>query len=86
VGQHVATAIGEMAEAIRLTQDLFPGHLRVEVEQDPELPDESYIVFNVKAEGDLADIISRRLQWHDQIHQRMREDPQRLKLSVDAQT
>jgi hypothetical protein len=56
----------------------------VEVEQDPEIPDESYLVFNVTAEGPLADIVNRRLQWHDRLCELIPERAQRLRLSVDA--
>jgi hypothetical protein len=82
-GQFVATGVDTMAKAIRLTQSLFPGQVRVEVEQDPELPDDSYLVFNVAAEGTLAEIVSRRLQWHDQVRELLPERAQRIRLSVD---
>ncbi len=82
--QYVATGIDTMARAIRLTQSLFPGVVRVEVEQDPEIPDDSYLVFNVTAEGPLADVVSRRLQWHEQVRGLIPDAAQRLRLSVDA--
>ena len=84
--QHVATGIDTMATAVRLTQSLFPGHVRVEVEQDPEIPDDSYLVFNVAAEGTLADIVSGRLLWHDRVRELIPESSQRLRLSVEART
>jgi hypothetical protein len=82
--QYVATGIDTMARAIRLTQSLFPGQVRVEVEQDPEIPDDSYLVFNVTAEGPLADVVNRRLQWHEQVRGLIPDAAQRLRLSVDA--
>jgi hypothetical protein len=82
-GPYVATGIDTMAKAIRLTQSLFPGQVRVEVEQDPELPDDSYLVFNVAARGTPAEIVNRRLQWHEQVHELIPERAQRLRLSVD---
>ncbi len=73
-----------MAKAIRLTQELFPGQVRVEVEQDPEIPDDSYLVFNVAAEGTVPDIVKRRLEWHNQVRELIPDRAQRLRLSVEA--
>lgn len=81
--QFVASGIDTMSQAIRLTQSLFPGEVRVEVEEDPELPDASYLVFNVTAEGTLAEIVNRRMQWHEQIRELIPDRAQRLRLSVD---
>jgi len=82
-GQFAAGGIDTMSQAIRLTQSLFPGQVRVEVEEDPELPDASYLVFNVTAEGTLVDVVNRRMQWHEQVRELIPERAQRLRLSVD---
>ena len=82
-GQSAASGIDTMSQAIRLTQALFPGQVRVEVEEDPELPDATYLVFNVTAEGTLAEIVDRRMQWHDRVRELIPERAQRLRLSVD---
>jgi len=82
--QQVATGIDTTARTIRLTQSLFSDQVRVEVKQDPEIPDRSYLVFNVTAEGTLADIVNRRLQWHEQVRGLIPDAAQRLRLSVDA--
>jgi hypothetical protein len=82
-GQFAASGIDSMSQAVRLTQSLFPGQVRVEVEEDPELPDVSYLVFNVTAKGTIAEIVNRRTQWHEQVRALIPENAQRLRLSVD---
>jgi hypothetical protein len=79
-----ATGNDTMARAMSLTQLLFPGPVRVEFEDDPEIPDVSYVVFHVEAHGTSGDIIRRRLQWHDQVRELIPDSAQHLRLSVDA--
>lgn len=80
----VPPVFNELEEVVRLTRKLFPGEVRVEFEQDPELPGELYVVFNVVAEGDLEDCINRRLTWRQQVYWLVPARADQLKLSVAA--
>jgi hypothetical protein len=72
-----------IAKTVSITKALFPGDVRVEAEEDPEIAGLSYVVFNVAAAGGPREIIERRLEWHRRIAE-LGADAGRLKLSVDV--
>ena len=59
-----------MLEAIvDATRQLFPGEISIEVESDPEWPEEKYIVFGVVAQGSVTSIVDRHCRWLEMIAQ-----------------
>lgn len=54
-------------EVTGFTEELFPGNMQVVVRNDPDIPDDLYFVFNVIADGDLADIAARNDDWHGRV-------------------
>lgn len=77
VGRRAASAAGELrtpdyspqtlAHVVRLTEQLFPGGVSVEVLSDPESPSETFIVLNVEAHGDPQELLERQCQWHERV-------------------
>jgi hypothetical protein len=47
--------------------ELFPGEMRVEVKNDPEIPDDVFFRFGVDATGTLDDIAARNDEWHARV-------------------
>lgn len=71
------------AEVAAFTADLFPGELRIRVKNDPEIPDDLYFVFAVRATGDLDRVAAQNDQWHRRI---MRSEGSRhglFRLAID---
>jgi len=56
-----------LLDVVTATQELFPGEIRIEVDADPSEPDERFVVFNVRAAGDLKAIIRRERDWHERL-------------------
>jgi hypothetical protein len=54
----------EFAEIKSLTEKMFPGEICVVVEADPECPEEPFIVFCVRAVGDVQALVERQVDWH----------------------
>lgn len=49
------------------TAELFPRITRIQVKNDPELPDELYILFAVDASGPVDDVLALNDQWHRRV-------------------
>jgi hypothetical protein len=49
------------------TAELFPGELRVEVMNDPEILDDLFFRFRVDATGTIDDIAARNDEWHARV-------------------
>jgi hypothetical protein len=49
------------------TAELFPGEMRVEVKNDPEIPDDIFFRFGVDAMGTIDDIAARNDEWHARV-------------------
>ena len=56
-----------MSAVNRITEELFPGPFSCQDEFDPEYPDETYVVVNVEATGELREVVRRQRKWHDRI-------------------
>ncbi|HVC93313.1 MAG TPA: hypothetical protein VND64_06455 [Pirellulales bacterium] len=56
-----------LRQILLVTRDLFPGPVRVELQDDPEVVVEPYVVFTVEAEGDPKEIVRRRCVWHERL-------------------
>lgn len=66
------------------TSELFPGDLAVEIRVDPEIADDLYFVFEVRATGSLEEIVARDEQWHRRLVSIGRDWPGLFRLSIDA--
>jgi hypothetical protein len=67
-----------------LTMELFPGEMEVEVRGDPEIPNDLYLVFEVRANGRIDDIVACDEQWHRRLLSISRNWPGLFRLSIDA--
>ena len=56
-----------MADIVRVTQELFPGHVTVQVMADPEYPQDRFTVIEAQTSGDVADAVDRRAEWHRRV-------------------
>ena len=56
-----------MADVVRVTQDLFPGHVSVQVMADPEYPQDRFTVIEAQTSGDVIDVVDRRAEWHRRV-------------------
>lgn len=54
-------------QIIDITRELFPGEVSIRRVDDPENPPASYTVVEARASGDIADIVDRRLLWHQRV-------------------
>jgi|GEM_PF-6157076 len=59
----------DLLEIVRITQEMFPGKVTVEVVSDPSEPDEEMIVFEVNSAESVNRIIELRREWHRRIAQ-----------------
>ena len=71
-----------MPEVMNITQELFPGESRVNVESDPEFPEDAYLVVDVQASGTAEEIVNRRSQWHERLRQVSPECFGNVRLSI----
>jgi hypothetical protein len=61
-------AVSELpVEIVQISTELFPGSLEVRVETDPEMPEDSFLVLTVHADGPAKDIVRRRREWHRRV-------------------
>lgn len=49
------------------TAELFAGEMRVEVKNDPEIPDDVFFRFGVDATGTIDDVAARNDDWHARV-------------------
>ena len=61
---------------------MFPGAITVEVDADPEEPDNPFVIFNVVSPGDNASIIEKQRHWRKQISKALSGSSGHLRLSV----
>lgn len=54
-------------QVVDFTAELFPGEMRVEVKNDPEIPDDVFFRFGVDATGTIDDIAARNDEWHARV-------------------
>lgn len=71
----------QRAEAI--TRELFPGEFSVEARTDPEIPDDLYLVWEVRATGSITEILARNDEWHRRVCPLAHEFPGLFRLSID---
>ncbi|MEX2139143.1 MAG: hypothetical protein WD894_07780 [Pirellulales bacterium] len=66
----------------KLCEEMFGGEVTVEPMLDPSEPTESWLCFNVSAEGSHADILKRELQWHEEIERLTGDRTGKYRLSI----
>lgn len=84
--QQLSPSIAAINEIVTLTNDFFPGKVRVEISVDPEFPEWPCVVFHVREEHKVANIdevIDRELQWHAQVAKLAPESVDRLRLLIE---
>ena len=55
------------ADIVRITQEIFPGNVSIGFLHDPETPEESFPVVEAEATGEIREIVTRRMAWHQRI-------------------
>ncbi|HET6882024.1 MAG TPA: hypothetical protein VFI31_17790 [Pirellulales bacterium] len=54
-------------EVIDASASLFPGPLEAHWENDPELPNQQFLVVTVHASGQPRQLVERRREWHRRV-------------------
>lgn len=70
----------QLAEAI--TRELFPGEFSVEARTDPEIPDDLYLVIEVRAAGSIDEVAALNDEWHGRVCRLPRRFPGLFRLSI----
>jgi hypothetical protein len=58
---------GLMADVVRITQELFPGAVSLDVIDDPEYPQDRFTVIEAQASGPVEDVVQRQAEWHRRV-------------------
>ncbi len=69
---------------IENTHQLFGGDVCVVLEEDPELPDEVNIVFNITTHGAVDDVLAKEDEWHARCVQLAESASVLFRLHVDV--
>lgn len=69
-------------EMARVTNEVFPGPVCIEVTHDPEYPHDSYTVVHAQAVGEIREIEDRRSAWHERVTE-LSENCRLLRLSLE---
>lgn len=56
-----------MADVVRITKELFPGAVSVQVMYDPEYPQQGFTVIEAQASGSIEQVVDRRAEWHKRV-------------------
>jgi hypothetical protein len=70
------------AQVVDITRDLFPGAVSAELLDDPEYPQDRYMVFTAQFHGAVEESVERQLEWHRRVA-RLGETFSDLSLSLD---
>ena len=73
----------QLAEIVRMSRELFPGSVSVEVISDPDAPGESWTVLNVESAGTPQEIIQTQCEWHERLARQFPEAVSTVRLSID---
>ena len=73
-----------LADARRITEELFPGEITIETDFDPEYPTGQFVVFNVRATGGTKELLDRQCEWHRRVAAVMPSHADRsISISID---
>ncbi len=56
-----------LAEVVAITEEMFGNRPLISLINDPEHPDVSFLVLTVRSQGDVKQIVDKRLEWHEKI-------------------
>jgi hypothetical protein len=73
---------GTVSAIVKLTQQLFPGPVSIELLADPESPADAFVVLNVEASGDEKRLLERQCEWHERIAALTERDTIAFRLSI----
>lgn len=72
-----------LTEIVRMSRELFPGLLSVEVMSDPDAPGESWTVLNVESADAPQEIIKTQCEWHERLARQFPDAVSTVRLSID---
>ncbi len=71
-------------QVIELTQRLFGGRVSIDREEDPEYPDQ-YFVVSIQAVGTIEELVAKTDAWHRAIREALGDRISDYRLLVDPQ-
>ena len=71
-----------ISEIVRMSRELFPGPVSVEVMSDPDSPSESWTVLNVESAGAPQEIVKTQCEWHDRLARQFPDAVSTVRLSI----
>ena len=71
-----------LPEIVRITEEMFPGPVFVEMECDPEDPDVTFLVLNVSFRGNPKQAVDKRIAWHQRVSQVRHGNSQLIRLCI----
>lgn len=74
-----------LPRVLEFTRELFGVSPDVCVEEDPEIPNYTYVVFNIKVRGALEEILDKDKQWHQRLPDTAADVSGAFCLSIDVQ-
>lgn len=77
-----AAVVGKISKFRAILSELFLGEIKIEFEDDPEIPGKQYLVFAVQADGDLKEIAKRRREWYNQTCELLGSEAELVQLVV----
>lgn len=75
--------IGQIWKLKAIAGELF-AFASIEFQVDPEVPGDSFLVFNVTASGEVREISSRRREWHHRTQGILGSDSSLVRLIIDV--
>ena len=72
-----------LAEIVRMSRELFPGPLSVEVMSDPDAPGETWTVLNVESADAPQEIIKTQCEWHERLARQFPDAVSTVRLSFE---
>jgi hypothetical protein len=76
----------DLIEILRMSREMFPGPISVEVMSDPDAPSESWTLLNVESDGLPQEIIKTQCEWHERLARQFPEAVSTVRLSIDPRT
>ena len=73
----------ELESMVKTTAEIFGGDVRVVVEEDAEIAGDRYLLFEVKARGDVDEVVKKENEWHRRCARFGWESARFFRLGVD---
>lgn len=68
VSKPTATELNRLCgQVAAFTAELFPGEMHIRINNDPEIPDDLYILFGVDATGGIDELAAKNDEWHGRV-------------------